>query len=724
MSERGEGDHLLPQLERLLRRILTLETPLIELWGWPGSGKSAVLQALLARCGKNGVGLALCDLASEDALRAALPAAGDAGEARWLVASGEPCHAVHAAAHWLKPAQHLVFASTRRPLTPPFSDSLVSPQEMLLTLRETVALWVLLCGREPSPAAARALWEASDGWYRPLRLALEATAGEGLGALGAEQLLAIPPVRFFLRHEVLDTYDGAERELLLAAPAERPSCEDGEAASPQWEGWRLAEERGFWVEGGERDRLPRLLAAFLERERGRRQRAPAAAAADTASEADAPVGTPVAKVVRPGAAIDRKDFEGLEGPEELEAPEGRERCNEGQKRRGLERSKWREGRDQRDGPNQRDGREQTPAGLARELGLPREAAGRNHAAGAAPASGPAGRFDRPLWPAPASGQAARAAAASAAASRSTRPAAVAGDGAGRAAEAAPEVVAAAAGDRRAAGRLARPPRGAGPARRAPAAPLPVYRLRLLGPPQVQLALGEVERDLGWKLRRSFQVLAYLASSPELEAGREELEEAVWPTEGERTIGRNFHPTLSHLRRALEGEQRGAGPAPLRFENGVYRLNPELQWQVDVHELSRRIDEGRALASRGELAPAAETWRQAWRLYRGPFLQGHYEAWVSARREVYQRLYVELLRDLGDLYLTLERPEEALDAYRSVLLEDPLQERVHLAVMRIYSAQGRRDLVRRQYDRLCTLLRDELDVEPLPRTAQEYLRLMA
>ncbi len=60
----------------------------------------------------------------------------------------------------------------------------------------------------------------------------------------------------------------------------------------------------------------------------------------------------------------------------------------------------------------------------------------------------------------------------------------------------------------------------------------------------------------------------------------------------------------------------------------------------------------------------------------------------------------------------------------MLVEDPLQERVHLEVMRIYAAQGRRDLVRRQYDRLCTLLLEELGVEPLPETTQEYHRLMA
>ena len=83
----------------------------------------------------------------------------------------------------------------------------------------------------------------------------------------------------------------------------------------------------------------------------------------------------------------------------------------------------------------------------------------------------------------------------------------------------------------------------------------------------------------------------------------------------------------------------------------------------------------------------------------------------------------MLRELGDLYQRLGRVEEAVDAYRSVLVEDPLQERVHVALMQLYAGQGRRDMVRRQYDRLCAMLLDELGVEPMPETTREYHRLM-
>jgi DNA-binding SARP family transcriptional activator len=638
-----EAAHLVPQAERLLRRIEGLELPLIELWGWPGSGSSAVLQVLLAR--HDVAGLALADLAVEETARAALASA----EARWLVVAGDPGDHLDRLASWLRPGQQVVFTSRRRRTGGPLAVALLPPQELLLTVPEVARLWHLIGGKAPGASTAQALWRASDGWFRPLRLALEATGGAGLESATAEQLLEIPPVRLFLRHEVLDALPAPEREQLLAAPRDRPSGAAGgevEQAGPggpggpggdaQLGGWRVVEELGLWVEGGDRDRLPALLAACLERER-RRRRPRAAAGGDALRAAGGDA------AARPWDAAGGAGLSSMAGVAGL-------------------------------------------AGMAGTAGV----AGVAGPAGTAGVAGPAG---------------------------SVGTAGAAGDGAirqdglaGRPDGAVPQAGAA----------VVQPADAA----REEAAARHAYQVRLFGGPMVRQLTAEGEREVGWKLRRSFQVLAFLASSPDLEAGREDLEEAVWPSDGERTIDRNFHPTLSHLRRALERQRRGSAPPPLLFRAGIYRLNPEIEWHIDFQDFNHLVAEGRELVARGEERAAADTWLRAWKLYRGPFLQGYYQAWVTARREECQEAYVDLLRELGDLSVRIERTEAALDAYRAVLLEDPLQERTQLAVMRLYAGQGRRDLVRRQYERLCTLLLDELGVEPLPETVQEYHRLMS
>ncbi len=251
-----------------------------------------------------------------------------------------------------------------------------------------------------------------------------------------------------------------------------------------------------------------------------------------------------------------------------------------------------------------------------------------------------------------------------------------------------------------------------------------FRLHLLGRPAAWRRDPAGWRRLHWPLKRALRVLAYLASSPERRAAREELVEALWSDEPAEAVAKNFHPTLSHLRRGLrEGAPEGDGLQPLTRVDGVYQLAPELGWWSDLDALGRLEEAGAEHAAAGRDEQAIATWGAAWRLYRGHFLEGSYEPWVLHRREEHQRRHLRLLQGLAAALSRRGRFAEAIDAHRAVLVEDPLQEAAHAALMRLYARGGRRDLVRRQYDRLTVLLRDELGVEPLPETTREFHRLL-
>jgi len=257
-----------------------------------------------------------------------------------------------------------------------------------------------------------------------------------------------------------------------------------------------------------------------------------------------------------------------------------------------------------------------------------------------------------------------------------------------------------------------------------------FELRLLGRPEVhRLGVDLVWHRISFTLKRGFRVLAYLATSPERRASREELIEELWPESDRETIERNFHPTLSHLRRDLrrrataESSVELGNVDPLVHHEGLYELDPAIDWWIDVDELRRLAEQGRQLAREGLDERAAEAWLAAWRLYRGPLLDGVYDRWAAGRREALHGLHLEVLRSLGEALERLGRSDEAIDAYRALLAEDPLQEGVHVALMRFYAGRGRRDLVRRQYERMSNLLRAELGVEPLAETTEEYHRLM-
>ncbi|MEE8524164.1 MAG: bacterial transcriptional activator domain-containing protein [Thermoanaerobaculia bacterium] len=267
-----------------------------------------------------------------------------------------------------------------------------------------------------------------------------------------------------------------------------------------------------------------------------------------------------------------------------------------------------------------------------------------------------------------------------------------------------------------------------------------YAVDLLGLPTIhRLAIDGRKIELEWKLHKALETVAFLALAPDQRATKEAIVEAVWWEAGTDAVAKNFHPTLSYARRSL-GDRTA-----LVLRNGSYLLDPDLGWEVDALRFERLAAAGRDLVEPRLSAPgvppeeeagdplsvdlaaatdrALELWRRAWKLYRGPLMAGRESPWIVPRREELRRAYLRTLADLGRAAVLRGKDTLALDAYRSVLIEDPYAERIHLEMMTLYSRQGRRDLLRRQYVRLQELLMRELNEEPSDETQERYHRLM-
>jgi DNA-binding SARP family transcriptional activator len=241
---------------------------------------------------------------------------------------------------------------------------------------------------------------------------------------------------------------------------------------------------------------------------------------------------------------------------------------------------------------------------------------------------------------------------------------------------------------------------------------PRVRIRLFGAAEMSLVVGDRVEHLPWPFRRVQQVLGFLALSPECSASRERIVATLWPDESEEVAVRNLHPAVSHLRRLL-GPNESHGPAILR-QGEMYRLNPDWAWEVDVWRFEELVSGGVRDTDAGQ---------DARRIYRGPLLEGTHLPWVDEQRERLAALRNQLLLELAGHYAADGRLGEAEECYRSLLIDDPLLEDVHLALMRLYAARGRPDLVRRQYERLSRLLIEELGSQPMDATVREVQRLI-
>ena len=103
------------------------------------------------------------------------------------------------------------------------------------------------------------------------------------------------------------------------------------------------------------------------------------------------------------------------------------------------------------------------------------------------------------------------------------------------------------------------------------------------------------------------------------------------------------------------------------------------------------------------------------LYNAPFLEDRDDDWVLQERETLKSVYLYLLSVLMRTYVNMERAEHAIVCGRRILACDPLRESVHRLVMLLYVVNSQRGAALLQFERCRKALRDECDIEPMPRT---------
>ena len=270
---------------------------------------------------------------------------------------------------------------------------------------------------------------------------------------------------------------------------------------------------------------------------------------------------------------------------------------------------------------------------------------------------------------------------------------------------------------------------------------PRIELELLGVPRIRWVSVDGDgglEELRWGYRGVLEVVAALAVAPDMRLPRRELLDRLWPALDADDALKRFYPAVSHARRFFA--VCSSSTSAILASGGVYRLNPDWGWGCDVKrlrdavrlsagisddllqvEVGHEVEESSGPVSATSLRATLEA---AWSSYRGDFLETLRSAWIRAEREEQRRNYLIALRRLAALRHSEPEAASLEDVLRTILVADPVAEDAHVALMRLYSRRGRADLVRRQYDRMCRVLMDDLGLQPMDRTVREVERLVA
>jgi len=257
---------------------------------------------------------------------------------------------------------------------------------------------------------------------------------------------------------------------------------------------------------------------------------------------------------------------------------------------------------------------------------------------------------------------------------------------------------------------------------APPAPITDLTIRVLGPveifrdPSVQFAAD------AWTTRRARDIFCYIATSKNRRVLKEVLIEAFWPDEDLETVEKNFHPTISHIRKALNSRQPFKQNF-LIFRDGAYQLNPELSYSIDAEEFERWIVEAEKAKREKDAEHQRASLESAHKIYRGEFMSGVYENWADERRQFYTEQSARVVAALAKLSLSEKQWADALKYADEALAGDPFREDMHRLTMKAFAAQGKPASVKKHFERMKKHLHTELGIEPAEETKRLFAELI-
>jgi DNA-binding SARP family transcriptional activator len=239
---------------------------------------------------------------------------------------------------------------------------------------------------------------------------------------------------------------------------------------------------------------------------------------------------------------------------------------------------------------------------------------------------------------------------------------------------------------------------------------PTLHIRLFG--ALDLRLGDA--PLALESARAESLLAFLLLQRDAPQSRRAIAFQLWPDSTEAQALTNLRHVLHTLRHVLPAADHYIEAAPRTLQ-----WRASAPYRLDVEAFSTALT--RADQHAGD---EFDRLREAVELYAGDLLEGSYDEWLLARREEFQRRYLDALERLTRLHAERGEHAAALLLAERLLRHDPLDERTWRLLMHLHAAHGDQARALRAYHACASTLERELGVETSPETRLEYEALLA
>jgi len=220
------------------------------------------------------------------------------------------------------------------------------------------------------------------------------------------------------------------------------------------------------------------------------------------------------------------------------------------------------------------------------------------------------------------------------------------------------------------------------------------------------AHGELLRSSGKAQQRPLGLLKALVAMGGESVAEERLTDALWPDADGDAAHQSLKSAVHRLRRLL------GVPEAVVYTESCVSLDPRYCW-VDVWALDRLLPRDRPSRLAAADPPALA---RGLGLYRGDFLANDpCEPWAVSARERWRSRFLHATELYAGHLEQAEGLAEAIVCYQKALEVDPLLELFYQRLMLCFARMGRPAEALSTYDRLKTVLRQNLGLHPSTQT---------
>lgn len=227
--------------------------------------------------------------------------------------------------------------------------------------------------------------------------------------------------------------------------------------------------------------------------------------------------------------------------------------------------------------------------------------------------------------------------------------------------------------------------------------------------KIQISLGEhVISGMEWKAQSARDLLLLLLLHPQ-GMTKEEVGATFWPDSTPAEMRLRFKNLIYRLRHA-------AGKDVILFEDETYFFNHALDYEADFEQFNREALLAKSSSTSEE---QIEHYKNVVEMYNGEFLPEIIDEWAAVERARFHLAYTDALARLVDALMETSSYDDALTYTQLALIDDPTNETMVQAAMRIYASLGNLAAVIKQYELCSTNLEAELGTPPSAQTQNLY-----